>query len=135
MPKRILVTGLGGAPGFDLARSLQRLGCKVLAADSNPHAPGLLLPEVTPHILPPVTDAAYRAEMLRLCAKARPDAVLSTVERELPRLLGLRRPLADLGVTTWLPSREAATACGDKARFATVLTEHATQSSPWTPRT
>ncbi|MEU5834531.1 ATP-grasp domain-containing protein [Streptomyces diacarni] len=131
MTKRILVTGVGGAPGFDLVRSLQRLGCKVLAVDSDPHAPGLLLPEVTAHVVPPASDAAYRAGMLRLCAKARPDAVLSTVEQELPRLLGLRRPLADLGVTTWLPPREAVTACGDKAGFAAVLAEHGVP----TPRT
>lgn len=122
--KRILVTGAGGAPGFDLARSLQRLGCKVLAADADPYAAGLLLPEVTAHVLPPAADAAYRAAVLRLCGQARPDAILSAVERELPQLIGLRRPLTDLGVTTWLPTREAVTACGDKARFAAVLAEH-----------
>ncbi len=129
--KRILVTGAGGAPGFDLARSLQRLGRKVLAADADPYAAGLLLPEVTAHVLPPATDAAYRAAVLRLCAQDRPDAILSTVERELPKLIGLRRPLADLGITTWLPTREAVTACGDKARFAAVLGEHGVP----TPRT
>ncbi|MFG2577717.1 ATP-grasp domain-containing protein [Streptomyces malaysiensis] len=131
MAKRILVTGAGGAPGFDLARSLQRLGCKVLAADADPYAAGLLLPEVTAHVLPPAADAAYRAAVLRLCAQARPDAILSTVERELPQLIGLRRPLTDLGVITWLPTREAVTACGDKARFAAVLAEHGVP----TPRT
>ncbi len=129
--KRILVTGVGGAPGFDLARSLLRLGCKVLTADADPYAAGLLLPETTAHVLPPATDAGYRAGLLRLCAKARPDAVLSTVEAELPRLRALRRPLADLGVTTWLPERDAIKACGDKARFAAVLTEHGVP----TPRT
>ncbi|HET6634289.1 MAG TPA: ATP-grasp domain-containing protein [Streptomyces sp.] len=124
MPKRILVTGVGGAPGFDLARSLQRLGCHVLVADSDPYAPGLHLPEVTAHHVAPAGEPRYRAAMLRLCAKARPDAVLSTVEAELPQLLSLRRPLADLGVTTWLPEREAIQACGDKARFADVLAAH-----------
>ncbi|WP_244942932.1 hypothetical protein [Streptomyces inhibens] len=131
MTKRILVTGVGGAPGFDLARSLIRLGCRVITADADPYAPGLLLPETTPHVTVPATDLGYRAGMLRLCAKARPDAVLSTVERELPQLLSLRRPLADLGVTTWLPDPPAVEACGDKARFATVLTERGIP----TPRT
>ncbi|MGA5635041.1 ATP-grasp domain-containing protein [Streptomyces lydicamycinicus] len=131
MSKRILVTGVGGAPGFDLARSLLRLGCKVLAADADPYAAGFLLPETTAHVLPPAMDPGYRASMLRLCANARPDAILSTVERELPRLIALRRPLADLGITTWLPERHAATACGDKARFAAVLTAHGVP----TPRT
>ncbi|WP_344283544.1 ATP-grasp domain-containing protein [Streptomyces hebeiensis] len=73
----------------------------------------------------------YRAALLRLCAETRPHGILSTVERELPSLVTLRRPLADLGVTTWLPPREAVTACGDKARFAAVLAEHGVP----TPRT
>jgi carbamoyl-phosphate synthase large subunit len=131
VPKRILVTGVGGAPGFDVARSLQQLGCKVLVADADPYAAGLLLPEATAHILPSAADATYRAAVLRICAKTRPDAILSTVEQELPRLIALRRPLAGLGVTTWFPTREAITACGDKARFAEVLTQHGVP----TPRT
>lgn len=131
VPKRILVTGVGGAPGFDLARGLQRLGCQVLVADSDPYAPGLLLPEVEAHHVAPAGSLHYRTAILRLCAKARPDAVLSAVEAELPHLLSLRRPLADLGVTTWFPDREAVQACGDKARFAAVLTEHGVP----TPRT
>ncbi|MEU8349124.1 ATP-grasp domain-containing protein [Streptomyces sp. NPDC048845] len=121
MTKRILVTGTGGAPGFDLARSLQQLGCRVIAADCDPYAAGLLLPDATGCLTPSATSPEYRAGMLRLCATTRPDAVLSTVERELPQLLGLRRQLADLGVTTWLPDQAAIRACGDKARFAEVL--------------
>ncbi|MFE1776004.1 ATP-grasp domain-containing protein [Streptomyces sp. NPDC059008] len=131
MPKTLVVTGVGGAPGFDLARSLLRLGCRVIAADSDPYAPGLLLPEITSHLTVPAADSGYRSGMLRLCATLRPDAVLSTVEQELPKLLTLRRPLADLGVRTWLPERPAITACTDKAHFATVLTEHGIP----TPRT
>lgn len=131
MNKRILVTGVGCAGGFDLARELARHGCQVLTADANEHAPGLHLPETTPHVTVPAADPGYRSAMLRLCAKARPAAVLSTVEAELPKLATLRRPLADLGVTTWLPGPDAITACGDKARFAALLAAHGIP----TPRT
>jgi carbamoyl-phosphate synthase large subunit len=42
--KRILVTGVGGAPMLDLAAELLKAGHQVVVADSNPLAPGLLLP-------------------------------------------------------------------------------------------
>lgn len=130
-PRRILVTGVGGAPGFDLARSLLRLGCEIIAADSNALAPGLLLPSVTPRTTAPASHADYRACLLRVCGELRPDAILSTVEQELPQLVPLRRALADLGVTTWLPDLAAVEACTDKAAFYAALTKHEVP----TPRT
>ncbi|MCJ0868018.1 ATP-grasp domain-containing protein [Streptomyces sp. AP-93] len=129
--RRILVTGVGGAPGFDLARALLRLGCDVIATDSDPLAPGLLLPTVTPRVTTAAADERYRADLLRLCAELRPDAIISTVERELPKLVILRRPLADLGVTTWLPDAQGVEACVDKAAFHAALTEYEVP----TPRT
>lgn len=130
-PLKILVTGVGGAPGFDLSRGLHRLGCQIVAADCDPLAIGLLLPDVTPRITTPATEPGYRSAMLKLCAEVRPDAVVSALEQELPHLVGIRRPLADLGVTTWLPDPPAIDACTDKARFAAVLMRHGIP----TPRT
>ncbi|MEV0112537.1 ATP-grasp domain-containing protein [Streptomyces sp. NPDC050844] len=129
--RRILVTGVGGAPGFDLARGLLRLGCDVMAVDSNSLAPGLLLPSVTPRTTLPAGHTDYRACLLRLCRDLRPDAILSTVEQELPQLVMMRRALADVGVTTWLPDLAAVEACGDKAVFHEALTKHMVP----TPRT
>ncbi|MEV6796513.1 ATP-grasp domain-containing protein [Streptomyces sp. NPDC051320] len=123
-PRRILVTGVGGAPGFDLARALMRLGCHVIAGDSNPLAPGLLLPDVTPRVTAPAAHPSYRAGLLRLCGELRPHAILSAVEQELSKLVTLRRPLADLGVTTWLPDPDAIETCTDKAAFLAALTKH-----------
>ncbi|MFE3739883.1 ATP-grasp domain-containing protein [Streptomyces sp. NPDC059096] len=123
-PLRILVTGVGGAPGFDLVRALVRLGCDVIATDSNPFAPGLLLPTVIPRTIAPAVHPSYRASLLQLCGELRPHAMLSTVERELSRLVTVRRSLADLGVTTWLPDADAIDACTDKAAFHTALTRH-----------
>jgi carbamoyl-phosphate synthase large subunit len=124
MPQKILVTGVGGAPGFELVRNLQQLGCAVLGADCNPLAAGLLLPDVSAHITLPSVDPGYEDAMLRLCAETRPDALVSTVEPELPHLIRLRTALAELGVTAWLPCPEAVRACNDKHRFAAVLARH-----------
>ncbi|UCM89740.1 ATP-grasp domain-containing protein [Streptomyces marincola] len=129
--KRILVTGVGGAPGCALARELQRLGCTVVAADADPHAPGLLLPGVEPHVTVPADGSGYRAATLRLCDEARPDAVVSTVERELTQFVALRGPLAERGAATWLPEPGTVELCGDKHRFALAMAEHGIP----TPRT
>jgi carbamoyl-phosphate synthase large subunit len=123
-PRRILVTGVGGAGGFDLARALMRLGCQVIAVDSNPLAPGLLLPGITARTMAPAGAPDWRADLLGLCRELAPDALISTVERELPGLLAVREELDELGVRTWLPPAEAVRACVDKAAFAAVLREH-----------
>lgn len=122
--KRILVTGTGGAPGFDLARHLRQLGCDVIAADANPLACGLLLDGVTPCVLPRSDAPDFTAQLMDVCREARPDGLISTVESELPALADHREDLADLGVRTWLPDFDALTAAGDKAVFHTVLTGH-----------
>jgi carbamoyl-phosphate synthase large subunit len=130
-PRRILVTGVGGAPGFDLARSLIRLGCEVIGVDANPLAPGLLLPGVIARTLPPSTHSEYRPNLLRICGSLRPEALLPGTEDELSPLLTLRQSLEGLGVAMWLPSGQAVEFCTDKAAFHQALTTHGVP----TPRT
>lgn len=128
---RILVTGVGGAPGLDLARSLIRLGCQVIGTDANPLASGLVLPGLAPRTTPSADDPAFREALLSLCRDLRPDALISTVEPELAHLIALQYELGGLGVRAWLPDLPAIRACNDKARFHTVLTDHGIP----TPRT
>lgn len=121
-PSRILVTGVGGAPGLDLARALTRLGRHVITADADPLAAGLHLPEVTPVTLPPAQDPGYQAALLRVCRDHAVEAVLPGIEAELPYLAAAAPDLRRLGVRTWLPSADAIACCGDKAAFAARLT-------------
>ncbi|WP_280295744.1 ATP-grasp domain-containing protein [Nocardia abscessus] len=124
MTQRVLVTGVGGQPGFDLARRLLELGCDVIATDADPLANGLLLPGVTPRPTPPVTAADYPSQLLALCRETRPDALWSAVESELPHLLAMSSALKQIGVRMWLPPRRTVQACLDKALFHQLLTEH-----------
>jgi carbamoyl-phosphate synthase large subunit len=65
-PRTIVVAGIGGAPGFDLARGLMRLGGEVIGTDANPLAAGLLLP-VTARVTAQADSPSYGATMLGLC--------------------------------------------------------------------
>ncbi|MFI0739251.1 ATP-grasp domain-containing protein [Streptomyces sp. NPDC021100] len=130
-PLRILVTGVGANPGFGLTRSLSRLGHHVIATDAHPLAPGLLLPDVTPRVIPLVTDPGYPAAMARLCRGLAVDAVVAGIEKDLPPLLGMAPELGAANVHLWLPDADSIQACIDKILFHDVLTEHGIP----TPRT
>jgi carbamoyl-phosphate synthase large subunit len=127
----LLVTAVGGAPGFDLARMLQQDGYQVIAADANAYAAGLFLPGVIPRVIPPSRDDRYGTELLKICRSQHAAALIPTDESEILRLIELRDQLAALGVRTWLPSAEAMAACYDKAAFH----RRARQHDVATPRT
>jgi carbamoyl-phosphate synthase large subunit len=133
-PRRIIVTGVGGAPGFDLARKLLDRGHHVIALDCDPLASGLLLPGVAARVAPRADETIYASWLLELCRQLRPDALLSTVESELPTLRALSRTLDTLQVRTWLPPDKAMHASLDKLRFHAVLVEHGVPTPPtWLP--
>src|SRR5438445_10650645 len=102
--RRILVTGVGGAPALDLARRLLDLGHEVIAVDANPLAPGLLVPGVIARTMPTADDPCYFVALLELCRELRPDAIIPGVEQELPHLIEMSAALADPGVRTCRPS-------------------------------
>jgi len=119
---RIMVTGVGGAPGFDLAAGLLRRGIDVIGLDADPLAPGLLIPGIIARVAASSADPDFPASLLGLCRELRPAALFSTVEVELPALIRLQHDLAGLGVRTWLPDAHGVQACIDKAAFHRVLT-------------
>ncbi|MEU6404995.1 ATP-grasp domain-containing protein [Streptomyces sp. NPDC046985] len=123
-PRRILVTGVGANPGFGLARSLLRLGHRVVAADADALAPGFLLPGVTPQLIPLADDPGYCARMDELCRDLGVDAIVPAIENDLPSLLCMAGRLREAGVRLWLPEPASVHACIDKAAFHQVLTEH-----------
>ncbi len=120
---RVLVTGIGGQPGFDLARRLHQLGATVIGIDADPLANGMALASIDPRVCPHVTDPRYGDALVTLCDTEAVDAVAPTVESELPVLIDLADDLAAAGARTWLPTHRAAEACRDKAVFAQVLAE------------
>ncbi|MEU0123593.1 ATP-grasp domain-containing protein [Streptomyces albidoflavus] len=131
IPRRILVTGVGANPGLGLARSLTRLGHQVIATDANPLAPGLLLPDVIPRLIPHTDAREYADALAEICRDHDVEAVVAGIENDLPPLLAAKTRLTAAGVRLWLPDPDSIRACIDKAVFHRVLTEHAIR----TPRT
>ncbi|MEV6833460.1 ATP-grasp domain-containing protein [Streptomyces sp. NPDC051133] len=129
--RRILVTGVGANPGFGLARSLLKLGHRVVAVDANPLAPGFFLDDVSPYVIPLAKDPDYPEAIVGLCQALAVDAIVAGIENDLPPLLDLRPRLEAAGVRLWLPDVKSVHDCIDKARFHQVLTEHGIP----TPRT
>ncbi|MFI1165672.1 ATP-grasp domain-containing protein [Streptomyces sp. NPDC020801] len=129
--RRILVTGVGANPGFGLARSLLRLGHRVVAVDANPLAPGFFLDDVLPYVIPLAKDPDYPEAITGLCRALAVNAVVVGIENDLPPMLDLRPRLEADDVRLWLPDSESVHDCIDKARFHHVLTEHGIP----TPRT
>ncbi|MFF4043197.1 ATP-grasp domain-containing protein [Streptomyces sp. NPDC001816] len=130
-PRRIVVTGVGANPGLGLARSLLRLGHRVVAVDANPLAPGFFLGDVSPYVVPLAEDPDYPEAIVGLCRALAVDAIVAGIESDLSPLLGLRPRLEADGIRLWLPDDESVYDCIDKARFHQVLTEHGIP----TPRT
>ncbi|QFZ20478.1 ATP-grasp domain-containing protein [Saccharothrix syringae] len=131
---RVLVTGVGGVPGFDLARGVLARGHQVVVVDAEPLAVGLALPGTTARVVVRADDPRYPEALLALCRELRPDAILSTVEAELVHLVALREALTGLGVRTWLPGCDTVLACVDKARFHQVMTGHGVPGpATWLP--
>ncbi|MEV0766416.1 ATP-grasp domain-containing protein [Nocardia sp. NPDC050435] len=114
---RVLVTGIGGQPGFDTARRLLELGCAVVGVDADPHANGLHLPGVEGRVGPTAGHGSYTPWLLRTCQETQVRSLISTVESELPQLITIEDDLKQAGVATWLPSPGTALTCADKARF------------------
>ncbi|WRZ87723.1 ATP-grasp domain-containing protein [Streptomyces sp. NBC_01007] len=122
--RRILVTGVGGAPGLDLAMELLKLGHEVIGTDSNPLAPGLLTPGITARTVARADSPNYARDLRQLCADLGVEGLVSTVEHELPLLIDMREELTGLGVSTLLPPPAAAKASIDKAVFDQVVRRH-----------
>ncbi|MFH8381936.1 ATP-grasp domain-containing protein [Kitasatospora sp. NPDC018058] len=116
-PRRIVVTGVGGAPGLDLALTLRKLGHEVIGTDSNPLAPGLLTPGISARTIARADSPLFAADLMELVHNLKPDALLCCVENELPQLVHLRGHLQRAGVRTWLPDMATVTAAGDKWAF------------------
>ncbi|MGW8697689.1 ATP-grasp domain-containing protein [Streptomyces eurythermus] len=120
--RRLLLTGVGGAPGLDLAACLASAGHTVLGTDSNPLAPGLIIAGITSRLVARADSPQYQDDLRALLSAFRPEAIISGVERELPLLIDMHEEFDAAGIRTWLPAARTAATTLDKALFHEAVT-------------
>jgi carbamoyl-phosphate synthase large subunit len=119
---RVLVTGVGGAAGFGLARTMLQHGFEVTGVDADPMAAGLRLPGIQAHVLPDATDAGYEAQFIEVLDSTGSSTLVPTLDEELIGLIRLGDTLEAKHIRRWLPSEETVRHCWDKLRFAEIMT-------------
>lgn len=114
-PPRILVTGAGGPSGYSFMRALGREPLEFLAADIDPHAPGLYLVDAPNRLLlPRGDDPSFTDTLLEICRDRGVDVVVPTVDTELVPLAESREDLAAAGISVLVAPTRALRNCLDK---------------------
>ncbi len=108
-PTSILVTAAGAEGTAGKITRLRDRGYRVVAADSDPDAPGLYLAD-SAHVVPPGGDPAFVPELRRICAREEVRAVVPLVDEELLAVWGL----AASGIEVLLPRPQLVAVCLDK---------------------
>jgi carbamoyl-phosphate synthase large subunit len=115
----VLVTGAGGAAVPGLIEHLQGAGYRVLAADMDPSAPGLLFGDAG-YVIPGGKSPAFPRAILRLCREQGVDVFVPLVDEELLPSLDLEAE----GVRVVLPRREFVRLCLDKFALMEALAKY-----------
>lgn len=115
---RVLVTGVGGAAGIAVIRSLlRRVDVTVFAADMDGWAAGLyLVPAEQRRLVEPGRSEAFVPRLARIVETDAIDVVVSTVDVELAALAGRRDELAPAVLAA--PSDETIAVALDKLALA-----------------
>lgn len=123
LPK-VMVTGVGGAAGFGLIKTLrEKQAAGVVALDCDPLASGLHIPGVEAHVTLPASDARYFAQLSELAKTTAATALVPTLDEELMVLASRGDELSRLGLATWLPTLSTLEQCLDKFLFSKILNE------------
>ena len=114
---RIHIGGAGGAPSNNVIMSLRESERRhyLIGATSMPS--DLMLADVDEkHVVPNATAPGYRAAILDLLARTRPDFMHVQSDYEVLAVSRLRDEISRLGVRLFLPSQETVENCVDKEK-------------------
>lgn len=115
----LLMTGAGGVAAPGLIAHLQHLGVRVLAADMNRHASGLVLAD-RGFCIPAARSPEFVPVMRQICASEHVDVLVPLVDEELGPVQELAGPT--LRVLT--PRPAFIDLCLDKHRLGAEFTRH-----------
>ena len=116
----VLVSSAGVASAVNVIKSLrlqQEFDVGIIAADSDPTAPGLFLAD-SHTVSPRVSDPnAYLDFVKETCSKHGITVMFPCYSGEIALVASRSDELREAGIQTFLPSREAVDLCDDKLRF------------------
>jgi carbamoyl-phosphate synthase large subunit len=118
-PITLLLTGAGGVAIPGLVDHLRKQGARVLTADMNPAAPGLVLGDKG-FCIPPATSPLFAKAIQRICEEEHVDVLVPLVDEELLPLQVLNS--GTLHVLT--PRAQFIATCLDKYRLCGELARH-----------
>lgn len=121
--RRVLVTGAGGPAGLSVVRHLLSKGHDVIAADASEHCAAERLATAWVRI-PLGTSAVFGDAILRVVEMHRPDAIICTVDEEMPALVNVRAGIEALGAGIWVPEADTVRQASDKVAFAELMRDH-----------
>lgn len=116
----VLRTGAGSLPSAPVIQGLQRLGCRVIAADADPLSVGFLCADEYA-VIPPARSPEFKPSVLDVCRERGVDVILPAVNEEISVLDSFRDDLRAHGVTLVAPNRAAIAVCLDKLLTARAL--------------
>jgi len=90
-PTTVLLTGAGGAPIPFLIECLRKRGYRVLVADMDPMAGGLLLADAG-YVIPAGLDPAFLPVIRGICREQKVDVLIPLVDEELACAITLESP-------------------------------------------
>jgi carbamoyl-phosphate synthase large subunit len=118
-PITVLITGAGGAALPFLIQDLQKKGIRVLAADMDPLATGLLFADKG-FIIPPGKSDLFLPKISEICESEKVDVLIPLVDEELVKSASLVNGSVDV----LLPQKEFVEICLDKYLLMKKLDEN-----------
>jgi len=112
---RIHIGGAGGAPSNNFIRSLRESSRHDYLIGASSVASDLMLADVDErHVVPNATEPDYRARILPLLARTRPDFMHVQNDYEVRTVSRLREEIAAIGVRLYLPAADTVENCVNK---------------------
>lgn len=110
---RILRTGAGSPPAPPVIDALIKEGCEVVVADADPLSFGLYHYNEA-EVIPIADDPRFISEIMRICKKRKINAIIPTVDEELPHFARERDAFRKVGVEVVVSDYEAIAAFRSK---------------------